>query len=99
MPTLVCGLFAKTKSFLLKHSSTKDGEETISKFLEPIEREMIGPCLSDMFCNVLWIGVFRRCKWPIMGSEGGLGGRFLCHVFFLVKSLDVRKINRRVDRK
>lgn len=72
------GLFAKTTSCLVKTCWMADGEDKTTTFLVPKERRRIGPYLFERVWRSVWIGVGdfkRRWKWPIMGSEGGLGGR------------------------
>jgi hypothetical protein len=61
----------------VKHSSTADGELRTSIDLQPTLRERIGPYCCNKVCSVWCSGGFRRRRWPIIGREGGLGGKFL----------------------
>ncbi|PQQ16711.1 hypothetical protein Pyn_34765 [Prunus yedoensis var. nudiflora] len=63
-------------SFLVKHSSTADGVETTTTRREPNQSEKTGPYLWERRWKVLWTGVLRRWRWPRIGSESGLGGKF-----------------------
>lgn len=64
-------------SFLVKHSSAIDGEETKMTRREPNWRRRIGPYRAEILANVRWSGFFRRYRWPRIGRTGnGLGGRF-----------------------
>ena len=90
------GRLAKIRSFLLKHSSTEAGDDTRRTLRQPNERNKTGPYVLDRFCNVLCTGSFMRCRWPIMGSEVGLGGRFLYLIVFSEKSFETRKIKEMV---
>ena len=71
------GRFAKTMSFLVKHSWTADGDDTTTKRREPTLREKIGPYFCERLRNVRWRGSLRRWRWPRIGRAKGLGGRFL----------------------
>lgn len=44
---MVRGRFAKMISFLVKHSSTVDGDETITTGIEPYLRYKTGPYFAD----------------------------------------------------
>jgi len=81
-PAMVRGRFANVMSFLVKHSSTAEGEDTTSIDLKPSLRERIGPYCDDRVCSAWWSGcLLRRWRWPIIGRENGLGGRFLLRWF------------------
>lgn len=47
LPTIREGRLAKTMSFLVKHSSAADGDETTSIRREPNWRRRVGPCRFD----------------------------------------------------
>lgn len=59
-PRLMRGRFAKTMSFLVKHSSTADGDETTRTRRDPNWRRNTGPFRLDKFQRVLWSGFLRR---------------------------------------
>lgn len=69
------GRFEKATSFLGKHSSTAEVEESTRVGREPNRRKRIGPCLDDNRIRAWWVGVFTRWRWPIMGRGNGPGGR------------------------
>ena len=71
----------------MKHSSTADGEETKTTRREPNLREMIPQFFLDMFMKERWIGGFMTWRWPRMGREVRLGGRFLRLALDLSRSL------------
>lgn len=71
-------------SFLIKHSSTPEGDDTMMARRDPNFREKTGPYFCERASRVRWMGCLRRWKCPITGRESGLGGRVLrC---FLVRS-------------
>lgn len=75
--TIKRGRLAKTISFLVKHSSAADGDETTTVRRLPNWRKMIGPYLAAIWAEVRKNFFLRRWRWPIMGRHGkGLGGRF-----------------------
>ena len=87
---------AKTTSFLLKHSSTAEGDETTTTGRDPNQREKMGPYFSARRLKVRWTGGLRRWRWPIIGREGGLGGRFLSFVLLVwIKKIETMKISER----
>jgi len=71
------GLLARTTSFFVKHSWTKDGEETTTTRREPNQSEMTSPYFLDRPLKVWWRGRLRWWRLPIMGRENGPGGRLL----------------------
>ena len=44
---------------------------------DPNQREMTGPYFSERDLKERWSGLLRWLRFPIMGREGGAGGRFL----------------------
>lgn len=63
-------------SFLVKHSSAAEGEETKRTRRDPKRRRRIGPYLAEILAKVLYTGAFKRYRWPIMGRVGKtVGGR------------------------
>lgn len=84
------GRFARTTSFLVKHSSTIEFEETTKTSLFPRRREKIGESFRDleMVRKTRWSGGLRRRRWPMIGSEnGGDGGRFGFGLSFLMRRI------------
>jgi len=47
------GRLAKTTSFLVKHSSAMEGDETTSSRRDPSWSNNTGPCLLEIFDSVL----------------------------------------------
>lgn len=77
LPTRDSGRLAKMMSFLVKHSSTADDDEMTTMRRRPKRSEKMGPYFRDRLWRVRCMGGFTRWRWPITGSAGGLGGRFL----------------------
>ena len=75
------GRFANIMSFLVKHSSTAEGEETTRIDREPNLRDKIGPYFNDSVSSAWKSGCLRRWRWPIIGRENGVGGKFLLRWF------------------
>ncbi|CAI0464945.1 unnamed protein product [Linum tenue] len=62
----------------------------------------MGPYLWERVCRVRWIGSLRRWRWPMNGSEGGLGGRLVWSFrLFLdeIRSLEIMRAKRMAGRK
>ena len=96
LPISQRGRLAKMMSFLVKHSSTVDGEDMITTGLDPKRREKIGPYFLERFCNCPWIGgLRRRWRWPRIGIAGGLGGRWGCILLLWRKILKANERKRR----
>lgn len=80
-------------SFLVKHSSTAEGEVTIRALRTPSRRSKMSPYLAESDCRVWFSGSLRRWRWPIRGSEGGLGGWFFFqNACFLRKRLKMNEM-------
>ena len=82
-------------SFLVKHSSTADGDDTMTTRREPNLREKTWPYVCERRWKVRWRGFLTRWRWPRIGNEGGLGGRFLGCVLFWRKSLKATRRRRK----
>uniref|UniRef100_A0A803RCD2 Uncharacterized protein n=1 Tax=Cannabis sativa TaxID=3483 RepID=A0A803RCD2_CANSA len=80
------GRLAKTMSFLVKHSCTADGDDTITTWRDPNRREKTSPYLVERLCNARWTSgcLLRRWRWPMIGYEGGDGGSFFLFFFLLL---------------
>lgn len=56
------GRLANTMSFLVKHSSTADGDEMITAKREPSWREKMWPDSWEKVSKVRWSGCLRRWR-------------------------------------
>lgn len=77
-PVIRRGRFARIMSFLVKHSSAAEGEDTTTTRRDPKRSENIGPSFLERPSKVLWNkGLpMRRCRWPNNGNFIlGLGGK------------------------
>lgn len=87
---------AKTISFLTKHSSAADKEQTATMFLLPNLRVKTGPHLFERIASTLCIGGFEtRWRWPMIGKPKGLGGKLRER---WNTSLNTRKLERKKAR-
>ena len=78
---------------LVKHSSTRDGEETTSVLRTPKRSNITGPNLREKLRRVSCRGCFSKGRWPRIGIEGGLGGRFDDLFLFLNSLKIIRRVN------
>ena len=92
------GRLAKMMSFLVKHSSTADGDDTMTTSWDPNFREKMLPYFCEKRWKVRWSGFLMRWRWPRIGREGGLGGRCLCFVLVWSKNLKATARRRRRER-
>ena len=77
-PLFTKGRLARIISFFVKHSWTREEEDTTTARHEPNRRERTGPSFSERLWRVRWTGCLRRWRCPISGREkDGDGGRFL----------------------
>ncbi|MFS7951694.1 hypothetical protein Hanom_Chr07g00598091 [Helianthus anomalus] len=60
LPNNKRGRFAKTISFVVKHSSAAEGQEIKSTWRNPKRRRRTGPYLADILARVLWSGSFKK---------------------------------------
>ncbi|KAG5000639.1 hypothetical protein JHK87_021711 [Glycine soja] len=81
------GALARTTSFLVKHSWNRVWEETTTMRREPNHREMMWPYLLERALKVRWRGRLRWWRLPIMGRDGGPGGRYNAMIFEALSAL------------
>ncbi|RZB97672.1 Telomere repeat-binding factor 5 isoform D [Glycine soja] len=81
------GALATTTSFLVKHSWNRVWEETTTMRREPNHREMMWPYLLERALKVRWRGRLRWWRLPIMGRDGGPGGRYNAMIFEALSAL------------
>lgn len=77
LPASNFGRFANTMSCFVKHSSATDPDDTAITRRDPNRSDITGPYFLERLWRDRNSGGFRRCKWPKIGTLGGLGGSFL----------------------
>lgn len=56
---------AKMISFLVKHSSAADGDDTRSTLRLPSRRNRMSPYFSGIWWRMRWTGLASKWRWPI----------------------------------